>query len=186
MMEDLREASYKKPPGQLVDAIISKTKYKKYISDGTPEGESRWENVKEFLGVAKKFNTGEPKESLNSFLEEIALFTPNDETEDRESLINLMTLHSAKGLEFPVVFIAGCEEGLLPHARSIFNPSELEEERRLCYVGITRAKNRVFLIFTHKRTLFGSTQLNLPSRFLADIPTELVDFEEQEESIIDL
>jgi DNA helicase-2/ATP-dependent DNA helicase PcrA len=109
-------------------------------------------------------------------LEETALLTDADEVEDKKNVVNLMTLHSAKGLEFSIVFIAGCEEGLFPHSRSILKPEELEEERRLAYVGITRAKKEVYLISSRQRQIYGSIQVNPPSRFLADIPGELASF----------
>jgi DNA helicase-2/ATP-dependent DNA helicase PcrA len=110
------------------------------------------------------------------FLEETALLADADEVEDKKNVVNLMTLHSAKGLEFSTVFIAGCEEGLFPHSRSVLRPEELEEERRLAYVGITRAKKEVYLIFSRQRQIYGNIQINPPSRFLSDIPADLINF----------
>ena len=161
----------------LIKNVLKQVDYKSYINDDSSEGESRWENVQEFIGVAKKFDYLPIKEALQSFLEEIALLSPNDDITLNTDLINLMTLHSAKGLEFPVVFIVGCEEGLLPHARSILSSSEMEEERRLCYVGATRAKKKVYFVFAEKRSLFGSTEKNIPSRFLEDIPSNIINFQ---------
>ena len=118
-------------------------------------------------------------EALRLFLEEVALATDLDGVDDKQEAVTLMTLHSAKGLEYDTVFIIGLEEGLLPHSMSVENPAEMEEERRLCYVGITRAKNRVHLIFTRVRRIFGRTQINYPSRFISDIPEHLVDYRNQ-------
>ena len=144
--------------------------------------EIRWQNVLELFSVIKQYN------NLDTFLETTALLSEGDEVETEKNLINLMTLHAAKGLEFPVVFITGCEEGIFPHSKSLLEQIELEEERRLCYVGITRAKERLYLTFAQKRTLYGLTQANPPSRFLNDIPTELIDYRivEGGESVIDL
>ncbi len=189
LLDFLREESSKKTLSETIELVLKKTKYKKYINDGTVEGESRWENVREFVGVAQKFNELPPKEALESFLEEIALLSPSDEISSNGEFINLMTLHSVKGLEYPVVFITGCEEGLLPHSRSFSELQQLEEERRLCYVGITRAKDVAYLTFTKQRTLFGSTQVNIPSRFVADIPIKLISFKDNtcyDEDIINL
>ena len=111
---------------------------------------------------------------LSAFLEEVALASDVDNVNQNEEAVHLMTLHSAKGLEFPVVFIVGLEEGILPHSRSLLSSGEMEEERRLMYVGLTRAKEKIYLLFTRQRTLFGSTQMNSPSRFLEDIPEKLV------------
>ena len=141
---------------------------------GKQEGETRIENVRELLSVAGKYKNGSAAMSLELFLEEVALASDTDDIEQKENSVHLMTLHSAKGLEFPIVFIAGLEEGILPHSRSMLNPDEMEEERRLMYVGITRAKEKVCLLYAGTRVFFGSTQANPPSRFLDDIPPHLV------------
>ena len=141
---------------------------------GKQEGETRIENVRELLSVAGKYKNGSATMSLELFLEEVALASDTDDIEQKENSVHLMTLHSAKGLEFPIVFIAGLEEGILPHSRSMLNPDEMEEERRLMYVGITRAKEKVCLLYAGTRVFFGSTQANPPSRFLDDIPPHLV------------
>ena len=177
LMAEFRQIASIKKLSDLIKTILEKIKYQDYLSSEEKPDESRWENVQELIGVSAKFDTMAPGEGLRSFLEEIALTMSTDDISNERGQINLMTLHSAKGLEFPVVFIAGAEEGLLPHSRSIFDPQQMEEERRLCYVGITRAKEKIYLIFTRHRSLYGKTQSNLPSRFLNDIPEHLVEFE---------
>lgn len=159
-----------------VEKVFSESGYEKYLQDGTMEGEMRWENVRELVTVAQKYDKEEVSTSqkLSLFLEEISLATDADTVKDDNDSVVLMTLHSAKGLEFPVVFIVGLEEGILPHSRSLLSHLELEEERRLMYVGITRAKEKVYLCFTGQRNIFGSTQVNPPSRFLSEIPENLI------------
>ncbi|MFA6383588.1 MAG: 3'-5' exonuclease, partial [Parcubacteria group bacterium] len=159
----------------LMEKVFRESGYEKYLLDGTEEGEMRLENVKELLTVAKKYDEYLGEEGLNLFLEEVALISDTDNIDQSKEAVHMMTLHSAKGLEFKVVFIAGLEEGILPHSRSLMNQHEMEEERRLMYVGITRAKEKVYLLFTGERNIFGSTQVNAPSRFLDDIPKELIE-----------
>lgn len=159
---------------KFLELIINKTNYVAYL-ETQDQNEARLENVKELFTVTQKYDELALGQALNSFLEEVALVSDRDTMEGDQNEVNLMTLHSAKGLEFNVVFIAGLEEGILPHSRSIGNPIELEEERRLCYVGITRAKDKVYLLFTRTRKIFGSIQANMKSRFLKDIPEELID-----------
>ncbi|MFP5298736.1 MAG: ATP-dependent helicase [Actinomycetota bacterium] len=146
-------------------------------SDRTFESLSRQENLKEFAGVAKEYEEGTDEPSLVDFLERIALVTDTDEQEGDEVGVTLMTLHNAKGLEYPVVFIVGVEEGVFPHIRSIGDSEQMEEERRLCYVGITRAMERLYLINAWTRSLWGNTNYNPPSRFLAEIPESLIHME---------
>lgn len=177
----LRKNSDKNNLSALIKNVLKQISYKSYINDGSSEGESRWENVQELIGVAKKFDHLIIKEALESFLEEVALLSPSDDISEKDNLVNLMTLHSVKGLEFQIVFIVGCEEGLLPHSRSILSSKDMEEERRLCYVGVTRAKKRIYFVFAKKRSIFGSTQNNIPSRFLEDIPSDIVDFQSYNE-----
>ncbi len=159
---------------ELLDLILSKTAYLAYLDDGTEQGKGRVENVKELRSVAEEFP------SLVDFLENVALvensYLPASKRSKKESqdAVTLMTLHSAKGLEFPIVFMVGMEEGLFPHSRSMLDPNELEEERRLCYVGITRAKEKLYLTYTRQRLYFGTRSNNLVSRFLSDIPQELI------------
>ncbi|MBU3901065.1 UvrD-helicase domain-containing protein, partial [Patescibacteria group bacterium] len=214
LMDELRQAAQILPLSKLLKLIIDKTDYEKYINDKTEEGRERWENLKELFTVTKKYDDllksdfkDSPKSDfddsdsadllksdfhggLQAFLEEAALMSNHDEVETNKDLVNLMTLHCAKGLEFPVVFMAGMEDGIFPHSRSLIDFSQMEEERRLCYVGITRAKEKLYLIAARLRNLFGSTTVNPPSRFLNDIPPDLVEFinfgdEETDEEGID-
>lgn len=157
----------------LIKKVYEKSGYKKSLLDGTIEGETRDENVQELLSVAGKYD--EIENALPIFLEEVALVSDTDTINQDTNMVHLMTLHSAKGLEFPVVFIIGLEEGLIPHSRSLNDNEEMEEERRLMYVGITRAKERVYLVSANQRILFGSLKSNLPSRFLDDIPSNLLE-----------
>lgn len=153
----------------LIDIVVKESGYEKFLLDGTPEGEARFENVKELKSVASR------TEDLPTFLTEVALVSDVDGYNPDEDAITLMTLHSAKGLEFPVVFMVGMEEGLFPNLRSVMDPLELEEERRLCYVGITRAKDKLYCLHASSRLIYGSFQSNLPSRFINEIPEHLVD-----------
>lgn len=157
-----------------VQKVFSESGYEKMLLSEGEEGQIRWENVRELVSVAQKYDDGY-ENSLESFLEEIALASDVDNIDQSQESVHLMTLHSAKGLEFPVVFIAGLEEGIMPHSRSMLSHAEMEEERRLMYVGLTRAKEKIYLLFTRQRVLFGSTQMNPPSRFLDDIPENLVE-----------
>jgi DNA helicase-2/ATP-dependent DNA helicase PcrA len=177
LVDNSRQVGQKKPLTDLINFIIKKIDYEKYIRDGQEEGERRWENIKELFSVAQKYNQFKLSQGLEKFLEEISLLTNHDEVETNKNLVNLMTLHCAKGLEFPVVFMAGCEEGILPHAKSFSNPDQMEEERRLCYVGLSRAREQLYLTFTQQRRLWGQIMANLPSRFIYDIPENLVNFQ---------
>ena len=159
---------------ELVRKLLKKIDYAGYIRDGSNEGEDRWENIREIFSVLKKFDGQPTPEGLRQFLEEVALVQDSDAIDEDENQITLMTFHAAKGLEFPAVFMVGMEEGVFPHSRSLINRQELEEERRLCYVGITRAEKNLFLTYCKKRTLYGTTQLNLPSRFIFEIPENIV------------
>ncbi|MGH2538476.1 MAG: ATP-dependent helicase [Candidatus Promineifilaceae bacterium] len=155
----------------LLDTIIDAVGYRAYIDDGTEEGADRWANVLELRGVAQEFSGLD----LDAFLEQVALVSDVDDLEAQADAPTLLTLHAAKGLEFPVVFIVGLEEGVLPHSRSLDDAEELAEERRLFYVGITRAEERLFLSHTFRRSLYGSAEVSTPSRFLYDLPAELLD-----------
>ena len=156
----------------LLDKILGTTDYLNYLDDGTEVGKGRVENVKELRSVAEIH----PK--LTEFLENVALVeagnNPRNRKKDSQEAVTLMTLHASKGLEFPIVFMVGMEEGLFPHSRSILDINQLEEERRLAYVGITRAKDKLYLTYTKSRLYFGSRTSNLVSRFLSDIPQELI------------
>jgi len=144
---------------------------KKELYDNTAD---KMENLKELLTVARKYDMLKGEEGIEKFLEEITLLQETDKLKDSADKITLMTIHSSKGLEFPVVFIAGMEEGLFPHSRATLAPLELEEERRLCYVAITRAKDRLILTHAKYRTIFGTTQHNLPSRFINEMPQDVL------------
>lgn len=156
----------------LIKFVLDESGYKKFLDDGSIEGEARLENASELISVASKYDKLEPGISLNVFLEEVALIADIDSMDEKDNSITLMTLHAAKGLEFPTVFICGLEEGLLPHSQSMFSPEELEEERRLFYVGCTRAMDRLYLLHTKNRMFYGETQAVIPSQFLEDIPAE--------------
>lgn len=160
---------------ELINKIITDTTYESYLSESAKDSEAKIENIKELLTVTTKFDDTPACETLTGFLENSSLSSPDDEDETNNDTVSLMTLHSAKGLEFKIVFIAGLEEGILPHIRSTRSLSELEEERRLCYVGITRAKEKVYLAFSKSRQFLGVTQSNAPSRFLYEIPEHLIE-----------
>ena len=158
---------------ELIKEALNKTGYTKALeNENTVEAESRIQNLEELLTVAIEFEEENAENSLGEFLEGITLSSDVDGLEESDDMVTLMTLHSAKGLEFPVVFLVGMEEGIFPGYKSIGEPKELEEERRLCYVGITRAKQYLFLTCAKQRTIFGSTTYNSPSRFLNEIPEE--------------
>lgn len=160
------------PVGDLLDMILEQTHYQQYLADSATderEAEDRWNNVQELRGVA----TTAVDTTLTEFLETVSLVSEVDNLEESPSAVTLLTLHAAKGLEFPVVFITGLEDGVLPHIRSMDDAEELAEERRLFYVGITRAKDKLFLSHAFRRTFFGETSVAVPSRFLTYIPDEL-------------
>ncbi|OGO50457.1 MAG: hypothetical protein A2W37_11500, partial [Chloroflexi bacterium RBG_16_63_12] len=155
---------------QLIDLVLDRTGYKDYLDDGTEEGEERWENVMELRGVAAEYEDA----TLTDFLQEVALVSDQDTIAEEGKAPTLLTLHAAKGLEFPVVFILGLDEGVLPHQRSFDDPEAMHEERRLMYVGMTRAKDRLYLLRAFRRSLYGDSSLSNPSRFLDDIPDRLL------------
>ena len=180
VMEELMAQRDSLSISELVKLTLKKTGYTKALEDEkTIEAENRIENLEEFLTVAMEFETEEAENTLANFLEGMTLSSDIDNIDKTESSVTLMTLHSAKGLEFPVVFLVGMEEGIFPGRQSIGEPSELEEERRLCYVGITRAKKDLFLTCSKQRTIFGSTSCNAISRFVKEIPEELLDGAEE-------
>jgi len=179
LIKECRQKSSKVKIRELLKYLLESIEYKEYIVDGTEEGDDRWKNVQELFTALEKYEKFNAKEALKLFTEEVALATDLDNVDDNHDAVTLMTLHSAKGLEYDAVFIIGLEEGLLPHSMSADNPAEIEEERRLCYVGITRAKTKVHLLFARVRRIFGSSQANYPSRFISDIPKHLVDFQNQ-------
>ena len=175
LVRELRAASQERRVVEVLDLLLLRSAYERYLKDGSPEGDDRWANVLELRGLASEYDGLPPGEGLQAFLEDVALMSDVDSMDDQAQGMTLITLHMVKGLEFPVVFMLGMEEGLFPHSRSLDSPAGLEEERRLAYVGMTRAKDRLYLFHTFRRHLWGSANLNLPSRFLADIPPELVD-----------
>ncbi len=160
---------------ELITSVAIMSGYKEMILDGTKEGESRWENIRELLSVAQRFDHLGPMESLTAFLQDIALITNLDNADFQKDAVSLMTLHSAKGLEFDYVFIVGMEESIFPSGQAMNEESEIEEERRLCYVGITRARKKLCLLYAKTRLLYGGFQNNIPSRFLAELPEEAVE-----------
>jgi DNA helicase-2/ATP-dependent DNA helicase PcrA len=153
----------------LIDRVLEDTRYADYIRDGTDEGEERWDNVMELRNVAADYE----ETTLTEFLADVALVSDVDSLNEDVDAPTLMTLHSAKGLEFPVVFITGLEEGMLPHSRSFDDPDQMAEERRLMYVGLTRAEDQLYLTRAFVRTRYGESEPSAPSRFLDDIPSEL-------------
>jgi len=178
-IDDFRKKSATLPISELLKTIIKETGYENYIL-ADKNGESRWENIEELFSVTQKYDALAPADALKTFLEEASLLQNSDEVETEKSLVNLMTLHCAKGLEFPVVFIVGMEEGIFPHSKSLIDKSQMEEERRLCYVGMTRAKESLYLIFAGRRLLYGNITANPPSRFLSDLPETLIETREIE------
>ncbi|MDU5645866.1 MAG: DNA helicase PcrA [Veillonella sp.] len=160
----------------ILEAILDRTGYLALLEESTdPQDQARAENIGELLSVAKDFQDTNPTGTVEDFLEQVALVNDVDSFEQEESKVTLMTLHAAKGLEFPIVFLGGLEEGLFPHSRTLMNPEEIEEERRLAYVGITRAEKELYISNATTRTVFGRTSSYLPSRFIDEIPAELVD-----------
>ncbi len=184
VIEELRIKKENIKISELIKDTLKLTGYTKALeTENTVEAESRLQNLDEFLTVAIEFEEESADNSLSEFLEGITLSSDLDGMEEAEESVTLMTLHSAKGLEFPVVFLVGMEEGIFPGYKSIGEPKELEEERRLCYVGITRAKENLFLTCSRQRTIFGSTSCNAVSRFIKEIPkTMLEGYEEIEDT----
>ena len=176
LIEDARAKKDTMSVSEFIQYMLKKSGYIKALEDEkTIEAENRLENLEEFLTVAMEFEKEEAENTLQDFLEGMTLSSDIDNVEEAEDSVTLMTLHSAKGLEFPVVFLVGMEEGIFPGFRSIGEPEAIEEERRLCYVGVTRARENLFLTCSKMRTVFGSTSCNAPSRFLEEIPQELLD-----------
>lgn len=176
MLASLRQIVESTSVTGIIDSLLRRTGYLKYLNDGTPQGEARVETVKELFSVAQEYQ----EEGLSGFLEEVALISDLDGANFDHDSVTLMTLHSAKGLEFPVVFMIGMEETLLPHSRSLYDQTEMEEERRLCYVGMTRAMKELYLLNASSRMLYGGVQHNPPSRFLAEINPDNVSTEQPE------
>ncbi|WP_018130790.1 DNA helicase PcrA [Effusibacillus pohliae] len=176
MIQNLATQQHYLSVTELTDEMLKMTGYRAELkAEKTLEAETRLENLDEFLSVTQEFEQRYPGEGLQAFLTEVALVADVDSVTGASDAVILMTLHSAKGLEFPIVFLAGMEEGVFPHSRALDDPDEMEEERRLCYVGITRAEERLFLTTCWSRTLFGQTRINSESRFLQEIPQELIE-----------
>jgi DNA helicase-2/ATP-dependent DNA helicase PcrA len=168
-------------PARMVEFAAQESGYLAELEDDRSiEAQGRIENLQELAGVAMEVASRDPDVDLETFLEQVSLVGEQDEYDEDDSTVTLMTLHIAKGLEFPVVFIVGMEDGIFPHFRSMTDQHELEEERRLAYVGITRAQQRLYLTHAWSRTLFGQTNFNPPSRFLGELPQHLLDVRESE------
>ena len=161
--------------GDLMQEALDETGYLEALrAERTIEAQGRLENLEELVGVAREYDATAEQPSVEEFLQQVALFSEQDALQDEQGIVTLMTLHNAKGLEFPVVFVIGCEDGVFPHMRAI-EAGDLEEERRLCYVGMTRARRELYLTYARTRALFGSREWNLPSRFIEEVPVELTD-----------
>ena len=175
-----RELAGTLPLGELAAAVMQDSGYLSRLREaGNEEAQERLGNLQELLTAMQAFEQGEGEKGLAAFLEQVALVSDlEQEGEKKKSSATLMTLHSAKGLEFPVVFMVGMEERLFPHLRALEDPVQMEEERRLCYVGMTRAKERLFLLNVRRRHIFGQEQMNPPARFLRDVPSDLLDLGE--------
>ena len=174
VVNSLMEYGNRIPPAELMDAVLERAGYRDLLLEEGEQGLERLENIQELRTTAQEFQPMEPEERLSAFLQGAALVSDVDTLEEATDAITLITLHQAKGLEFPVVFIVGLEEGLLPHSRSIDDPDQMEEERRLFYVGMTRAKERLYLTRVFRRVVWGNASPARPSRFLTDIPQSLV------------
>ena len=173
LISELTAQSHELSLSDLVNEILKHTRYREYILD-KEGGEEKWENIMELKSVAGEYDELDPEGALVAFLEKVSLVSDIDEMDEKADAVTLITLHQAKGLEFPAVFIVGLEEGILPHRKSFDDPEQMEEERRLCYVGITRAKKRLYLLRSYRRSLFGGSTANPPSRFLQDISPHLI------------
>jgi DNA helicase-2/ATP-dependent DNA helicase PcrA len=174
LMEQLRRLSQQADLLTLFDDMLLRTGYADLICDGTDEGAERWQNIQELRTVAREYVGLPPGEALGAFLTSVALVSDVDTLRDEADAVTLLTLHAAKGLEFDAVFLVGMEERLFPHSRCFDDPNAMEEERRLCYVGLTRARQRLYLVYTFRRTIYGTQELSEPSRFLYDIPAQMM------------
>jgi len=174
LISDIQSSAQGKSVTEITQEVLEKSGYIHVLEeDKSPEGQGRLDNVREMISVTTEFDVSSDDRSLSAFLEQVSLVSDLDAMNLTANSVTLLTLHAAKGLEFPVVFLAGMEEGVFPHSRSLYSNSDIEEERRLCYVGITRAKEELYLTHAYRRTLFGSSSYNPPSRFIKDIPAEL-------------
>jgi DNA helicase II / ATP-dependent DNA helicase PcrA len=180
-LEELSRARQELNLLDLLDRLLEQSGYAAHLQDGSDEGQVRWENIMELRTVARDYIDLDPDAALTLFLEDVALVSDVDNLDDKVDAPTLLTLHAAKGLEFPVVFIVGMEEGLFPHSRSMEDAEQMEEERRLCYVGVTRAKERLYLFRTFRRTLYGESEIREPSRFIRDVPAAVIGQKPREE-----
>ncbi len=175
LISDLRQLNEEFSASGMIKHVLDQTGYKRMLNDGSIEGEARIENTQELISVAKKYDNLKAGLSLNIFLEEVSLIADVDSLDSGDNAVTLMTVHSAKGLEFSIVFISGLEEGIFPHNRSLMDKSELEEERRLMYVAMTRAKDKLYLLHSRQRMIYGESRSNIPSQFLEDIDGSLIE-----------
>ena len=173
LAQELAEESTRIDVVALIDSVLERTRYQQYVAEHYDFPEERWENIMELRRAAEEFKEEEPPQGLTLLLERLALVADADNYEESADSLTLITLHQAKGLEFPVVFMVGMEEGLLPHFRSLDDPGQLEEERRLCYVGMTRAKDRLYMLRAFRRRFAGGYGPSLPSRFLQEVPASI-------------
>jgi DNA helicase-2/ATP-dependent DNA helicase PcrA len=175
------------PPAEVLEAVLDRTGYLKELSESVdPQDESRIENLSELVGVAREFEERVPDGGVTEFMEQVSLVADADQIPDPDGtggVVTLMTLHAAKGLEYPVVFLTGLEDGVFPHLRALGEPAELQEERRLAYVGITRAREKLYVSRSHMRSAWGQTSYNPPSRFLEELPAHLMDWRRLESSV---
>ena len=174
LIDGLRSEAVSTDIPKLIDTILDRSGYRKHLAEQEEQGEDRLDNINELKTAAREYLHMEILDGLTAFLESVSLVSDIDDLEEKPDYLTLITLHQSKGLEYPVVLMVGMEEGLLPHARSVDDPASLEEERRLCYVGMTRAKERLYLMRAFRRGFRGGYGPNLPSRFLLDVPSELV------------
>jgi DNA helicase-2/ATP-dependent DNA helicase PcrA len=180
LMEDFRESTTTLSLAELTSRVIRETGYAARLQEErSDEAGDRLANLQELVAALEEFESTSEERTLSAFLEQVALISDLEKGEEGKASVTLMTLHSAKGLEYPVVFIIGMEERLFPHVRSLDDPAQMEEERRLCYVGMTRARERLFLSNARRRRIFGQDQFNPPSRFIGEIPGEYLDAEEE-------
>ena len=175
LIDGLRMDLTERPLQEVIGEMLVRSGLQRMVDDGTDEGADRWQNLLEFKGLASEYAGMSAPEALAQFLEDTALVSDVDNLDESKPGLTLITLHMVKGLEFPVVFMVGMEEGLLPHLRAIEEPGGIDEERRLCYVGMTRAMRRLYLFHAFRRHLFGVANLNMPSRFLSELPEEILE-----------
>ncbi len=175
LLHELQRVAGEVSAAGVIKHVMEDAKYREFLADGTSEGEERLENVRELISVAKKYDGLEPGMSLRIFLEEVSLLSDTDQMEESDNAVTMMTIHAAKGLEFTHVFVLGLEEGIFPSSRSVMEPDQLEEERRLMYVAVTRARERLYLMHAQERLLYGEYKTNAPSQFLDELPESVVE-----------